>query len=116
MLSGLDTKIVAVCVEGCEVLCLSCAAKRLGEPRAARVIAGLERSDAWGAPSVECQFSIDEHATQSGYECQCAESEGHTPKPMGEFCERCAEELCHDCGKRLDKWQLAAASSEGGEK
>ena len=97
MLSGYDMKIVAVCVEGCEVLCLSCASKRLGEPRAARVIAGLECLSTWGAPHAESQASIDDGATDNGYECKCSRE-----LPADEFCSDCAEECCFDCGVRLD--------------
>lgn len=109
MLSGFDANIVAVCVEGCEVLCLPCASKRLGEPRCARVIAGLETRDGWGVPRPESQYQINEAAAENGCECNCWESEGEgiRHKPLGEFCKRCAEECCHDCGKRLDEHEEA---------
>ena len=107
MLSGFEANIVAVCVEGCEVLCLPCASKRLGEPRCARVIAGLESRGGGGLPRPESQYQINEAATDNGYECQCCEAEGHQRTPEGEFCKRCGEECCHDCGKRLDEYEEA---------
>ena len=78
MLSGFEANIVAVCVEGCEVLCLPCASKRLGEPRCARVIAGLESRGGGGLPRPESQYQINEAATDNGYECSVGE-EGRAP-------------------------------------
>lgn len=106
MLSGFDLKIVGVNVEGCEALCLPCAAKRLGEPRCARVVAGLEdrRNLEWGAPEVITSYTADDWALDNGCECQCdpGEGAGIVRTPTGELCERCRGLYCHDCGVRLD--------------
>jgi hypothetical protein len=105
VLSGLDMEIVGVNVEGCEALCLPCAAKRLGEPRCARVVAGLEDRREWGAPEVITRYTALDRALDQGYDCQCHEGEGAgiVRTPRGDLCERCCELCCHDCGKRLDE-------------
>ena len=87
-------------VEGCEALCLACAAKRLGEPRCARVIAGLDRCHL----EVITRYTANAWALDNGCECQCWPSEGVgiVRTPPGELCERCRELCCYECGKHLE--------------
>ena len=95
MLSGLDLEIVGVYLNDTgETLCLKCAAAKLGGLRTERIITRLERSR---QHEPVLRWQAEERTTDNGYECGC---ERHTAR--GEFCERCAEELCSQCGTRLD--------------
>jgi len=108
MLSGLDREIVGVNVAGCDALCLPCAAKRLGEPRCARVIAGLEdrRHLEWGAPEPINRYNAEDWAQDNAEECNCERE-----VPLGEVCENCWMLCCPDCGKRLDEPPKAEAAT-----
>lgn len=101
MLSGLDLVIVGT-YEAAEYRCRSCSIKRYGEPRAQRIMAGLESSN-YG-PDALPQWEANEEATDRGHDCDC----DVRPVPIDESCPSCGVLCCIDCGARLDEVPCAA--------